>query len=208
MEGVLKRSIVIVLMISLVAVISFAEDREVIIAGKTIIIHDNYTWEYKSEDASIDANILSVQKKSNQTKMYESSMGKFKIWYDGSKWDITNATNQSVEITLQNKDRSGFAAVVYEGIKIPLDNLEQIVLINAKKVDPNAMLTHEEKCTVNGIEGKLITYSASTAGLMFIFEGFITSNDAGSIQFTFYTLDSEYSKLKDDFIEAIGGLEI
>lgn len=187
---------------------AFAEDVTVQVNGKTIILHDNKTWEVVETSANKSENLLELKKAVSQSQFLGSDTGKFSVSYDPLIWDKVKPFNESAEFSFQNKAKSGFGMVIFEGLGTSLEALKNALVSNAKNIDPNATIQDVQPCSVNGIEGELVTYVAVGQGIPFTLLAFIATGEFGSIQFTFYTSTTSFPKLKSEFIKAISGLKI
>ena len=183
------------------------DDMVINVKGRKAVLHDNFTWEYLDmQDAPDSEGPLALSFDASIINPFVSKNGKYKIYIDTEKWRTTSGLNDDADFQFVNSDQTGFGLLLFDGLPIPLDSMKDILIVNANNIDPNARILDVRPCTVNGSEGEIVTYTARASGLEFIFHTFITTNENGTIQFTFYTLSSVFGKLKPLFEEAIAGL--
>lgn len=206
MKELLMKLIMSICLFVLLTTLSFADDIITISGGKKIVLHDNYTWEYSNESVISDTDIIQLTLNTKAKKILKNKTGKYQVNIDSDIWTQTYDINDNAEFQFINKEQTGFSVILYDGLPIPLDAMEKILIVNANNVDPNAAIKSVEKCIVNGTEGELVTYLASSSVLEFTFIAFIASKETGTIQYTFYTPSSYFDKLKPQFLEAISGL--
>ncbi|MDV6237140.1 DUF3157 family protein [Leptospira ellisii] len=179
-------------------------------SGKKVILNPDFTWKYvlgsaESKPAKT-ANII-LTKSQDQDQELKSESGEFSVWFDSKKWNrAPRPANKVAEFEFENKKRTGYSMVIYEGLEIPMESFAELLVVNARQVDPDASLIETVDCKVNGKTGKLVTYTALFSGMKFIFYSFVTSSAKGSIQFTTYTLENKFEQEKEEFNRLISGL--
>ncbi|TGL95177.1 DUF3157 family protein [Leptospira barantonii] len=180
-------------------------------SGKKVILNSDFTWKYADESADKNktgkpSTLVLIKSAEHDTEL-KSESGEFSVWYNSKKWNrAAQKSNKVSEYEFENKKRSGYAMVIFEGLEIPMESFPELLVVNARAVDPNAHLVETTDCKVNGRAGKLIKYAALFSGMKFIFYSFVTSNSKGSIQFTTYTLENRFDLEKEEFEKIISGL--
>lgn len=178
-------------------------------AGKKIILKENFTWQYAPEpkvDPSKKSNTTRpILKGTDQTSLIKSTSGVYSVFYNSAQWTSVTENHEFAEFHFVNQTRTGNAMVIYEGLEIPLGSFPELVLLNVVKTDPDARILNIEDCSVNGVLGKIVTYTAQIKGLRFIFYSFLTSGNFGSVQFSTFTLESQFEKEKANFEKVISG---
>ncbi|MDR1901732.1 MAG: hypothetical protein LBQ88_05540 [Treponema sp.] len=174
--------------------------------GRDIILHENFTWEYREDPGVQNGPIERLDISANLTGQLNSRSGKFTVYYDPIEWHETTGLNPSAEIQMSNTDSTGFCILIMEGIPLSVEQMKDVVILNARRMDSNAHVVQTERVLVNGKEGTIFTYIVQYETLRFIFYNLIMSNEKGSIQFVFYTIDSVFEQLKPDFRKAMSGL--
>jgi hypothetical protein len=192
-----------ILTVSIVAEEAFTK------SGKKIILKDDFTWRYAEiSKPGINTNQRNLNRTPDQTGSLKSKYEKYDISYNPKNWESVKASNDSAEFGFENSRKSSYSMVIYEGIEISMDNFPDIVLANAKDVDPNAYIIDIEEVVVNGLPGKIVKYRASSKGLNFIFYNFLSSGKFGSIQFIAFTLESTFDREVESFDALISGLKV
>ncbi len=175
--------------------------------GAKIILHDDKTWEYEQiRPADLDDQMVLV-KSASQSESLTSPTKKYVINYNPSLWERSKPFSEAAEFGFQNKAKNAFGMAIYDGIEVPLNSMENIVIKNANNIDPNAKIVNIRKCKINGTEGELVTYLATGSGVPFTLLTFLASGPFGTIQYTFFTSSSLFDALQEDFVEMISGLE-
>ncbi|TGN00152.1 hypothetical protein [Leptospira dzoumogneensis] len=191
------------------ATAAFADETVYTKTGKKIVLKENFTWQYAPEpkvDPSKKSNSArSILKGTDQTNLLKSKSGIYSVFYNPTLWTSITENHEFAEFHFVNQARTGNAMVIYEGLEIPLESFPELVLLNVVKTDPDARIINIEDCSVNGVAGKIVTYTAQIKGLRFIFYSFLASGNFGSIQFSTFTLESQFEKEKANFEKVISG---
>lgn len=203
----MKKRLVVSVLLLLAGTLAYADDQVVQVNGKTVVLHDDFTWAYVQSSDGLQASGLQLTKSPAMDKVWKDPSGKFQISYQSSRWSETKPLNDNAVFSIKNATTTGWGSLIYDGLQIPLSAMEKVVVSNAKNIDPDAKLINTQECTVNGTPGELVTYTATTSGLGFTFLSFLANNASGTVQFVFFTSTSEFDKLRASFIEAIGGLQ-
>lgn len=194
-------------MMGMVVLGAWAGDRRVAVEGQTVILHDDHTWEVAPGPAPASGEKIELTKPMGKLKTLTGGDGAYQVSFDPSVWKTIVISNPSAEYQFSNKDSSAWGMVIYEGLDYGLDALQKMVLANARSVDQGADYDEVTEAVVNGLEGRLVTYHATSQGLKFEFESFLSSSEAGSIQYTFYTLATAFHRLRPAFETMISGYE-
>jgi hypothetical protein len=184
----------------------FAEETVKDSKGNIIILHNDFTWEYSKGTTVSGDDIQLLKKTPNMTERVASKTGKFTIYYDPSLWTEAKVDNPSAEFAFKNIDNTGFCLTMFDGLSIPIEQMKDVLIINAQKIDQNAHIIDSQPCLVNGTKGEIVTYTAKQKSIEIIFYTLIVSKQNGTIQFSFYTLASAFNDLKPQFLKAMGGL--
>jgi hypothetical protein len=199
------RSRVAFVFLTLAMAAAYAGDETIELKGREIVLHENGTWEYLDLGPSSAALEITLERDPSIVGSYKSRNGKYQVFLNSDVWEATTGINKKADLQFVNKDETGYGVVIFDGLSIPLESMEQVLIGNANNVDPNARIEDIRKCLVNGTGGELVTYLVSSKGMDFTFYSFIATKETGSVQVTFYTLSSYFEKLKPVFQEAISG---
>ncbi len=130
---------------------------------------------------------------------------KLAVAYNSKKWKQTKESEPGrFSFTLGSGD--GYALVIYEGLSVPLDNLPDIALTNAKAADPNAKVLSREKLTVNGLTIWRQKMSANVNGIPVYYFGHYYGGDGGTVQVLTYSGQSQFAGVEAELIEFLSGL--
>jgi hypothetical protein len=174
--------------------------------GREIILHENFTWEYQEEPDVQKGPVEHLDISADLTGQLNSRSGKFTVYYDPVEWHETTGLNPAAEIQMSNTDSTGFSIVIMEGLPFSIEQIKEVIILNARRMDSGAHVVQTERVLVNGKDGAIFTYVVQYERLRFIFYNLVMSNEKGSIQFVFYTIDSVFEQLKPNFRKAMSGL--
>jgi len=202
----MKGTFLVFILLILGTLSAFCQDNIVMYNGKKVILHSDFTWEYLKSDSKQEPS-RTIEVDIENKRLINSDNGKYGVYIDDSIWQETSGMNVQAGIQLKNSDDTAYAMVIYDGLEIPLESMQELMILNASNLDPNSRILSSEKCLVGNLPGELITYTAESAGLNFIFFSFVTASKKGTIQFTCFTLESVFEDLRDDFIDLISGFQ-
>lgn len=191
------------------ATATFADEVVYTKTGKKVVLKENFTWQY-APDPKVDPSkklnsARLILKGADQTNLLKSKSGLYSVFYNPTLWTSISESHEFAEFHFVNQARTGNAMVIYEGLEIPIESFPELVLLNVVKTDPDARIINIEDCSVNGVLGKIVTYTAQIKGLRFIFYSFLASGNFGSVQFSTFTLESQFEKEKANFEKIISG---
>ena len=203
----MKKILLVIYLMSIFVVGLAAKETLRLSNGKEIIINDDFTWEY-AEIVEVPTDIH-LTRDWSMSKYIDSENGAYRIYYDPEKWhQLKNIemVQTDAEVMIENHLKTGYGMLIYEGLEIPINSLKEIIISNLSFFDSDTSITSAVTCNINGTIGELITYDIHNMGLDLSYLSFITSKPTGTIQFTFYTLQSSFNKLRQSFIDALAGL--
>ena len=180
--------------------------------GDEVVLYENGSWNYKSEGKKIEqsepkVNPKKMIKSSKSTFLLKSSKVNMGIYMDPGKWTTKKASNnEDAEYEFQNKELDIYGMLISEKIQIPLENLRNIAVENAKSVSSDLIVENEEYRTVNGLEVLHIRMKGTIQGIRFIYFGYYYSDKSGTIQFLTYSSEdilNENTELCEDFLNGL-----
>ncbi len=191
--------------------ITFADQFATTDSGERVILHDNGSWEYL-DDMSKDQSPIGVSGHVKPILAVESVTGARKtytIWFNPDIWiELQQHHNQVSEYEFQIKDGSAFAIVIYERAQIPVEQMKNIMITNAKRFATDVSLITWEKRNVNESELMFISYSATMKQMEFIYACYVYSDANGTLQFMAYTNPALYTEMKQEMADLLNGLVI
>ncbi len=83
-----------------------------------------------------------------------------------------DGTGDAGRFSLKLKAGDGYGLVITERVPIPPDSFPSIALENAKKADPKAKITFQEKRKVNGLDVWFLKMEAVVKGIPLSYRGY------------------------------------
>jgi putative serine protease PepD len=143
----------------------------------------------------------------NQGGLLLLNSGTMGVTYDSKKWKQTQS-KEGGRFEFDHVTGDGYAMVIAERIEIFTDSWPEIALANAKKVDPTARITFQEKRRVNGIEVWFLKLDAVSSGVPLTYYGYYYGGKAGSVQVLTYTGRTLVSEYEKDFVDFLNGFRL
>ncbi len=173
--------------------------------GGKVVLHDDHTWEWAPTSTN-RTDFISLSKLDTQSGRLVSARKKYTIYFDPVKWMQTKPSSSAAEFGFENAEATGYGMAVFDGLSIPLESMEKVMIQNASKIDPNARILEVQQCVVNGTAGELVTYTATGSGIDITYFYFVATGGFGTVQYTFYTTSAEFPRLKQSFLDGIAGI--
>ncbi|MEO8028742.1 MAG: YbjN domain-containing protein, partial [Bryobacteraceae bacterium] len=126
--------------------------------------------------------------------------------YNSTKWKQTKQEEPG-RYSFTFGSGTGYGLLIYEGLSVPLDNLPEVALTNAKAADPNATLVSRDKITVNGIVLWRQKMNASVNGVPVSYYGYYYGGDGGTVQVLTYCGQGQLPELEAELTEFLSGLQ-
>jgi hypothetical protein len=194
---------------------SWAQKKAITETGEEVILYENGTWEYADSSSQttkeIITNSTNFTKSSSASFLLKSKKNNIGVWLDSKKWSFKKAVNNSeAEYEFQLKGEDLYGMLISEKIEIPLENLKEIALQNAKEVAPDLKVIKEEYRNVNGLKVFLMQMDGTTQGIKFSYYGYYFSNRQGTVQFVTYTAQNllkNYLKEAELFLNGLVELQ-
>lgn len=190
----------------------FAQVTAVTSNGDEVILYNDGTWKYADKAATsankIDTSTLLFSKSADADFLIKSTVTKIGIKLNPKKWSFKKTSEEGVEYNLNSKGKDAYALVLTERVEIPLENLRNIALDNAKEVAPDVHIVHEEYRVVNGETVLCLQMNGTTQGIKFTYLGYYYSFDKGTVQFVTYTSQKLFDEYKSDMEELLNGFVV
>ena len=127
----------------LLSYIAFCESiRATTEGGKTVILHQEGTWEYQEAPrykSSAPSSIISYSKPSSAKKLFKGRKVSYQIWIDTDKWKITPSYKKSANAEFQFHHVSGEAwgMIIAERVTLNYEALKksQLMRIETSFID-------------------------------------------------------------------------
>lgn len=175
-------------------------------SGRKILVFSDGTWkptEKTSELATVGGFVRSPQ----ATSKVSIDHGQCSVYYIPTKWKL-KSPETSGRTSFEHSDGDGYAMTISERIQIPLDTLKGVALSNAREAAPDAVITAEERRTVNGRTVLMLQIKGTLQKIPFQYFGYYYSGPEGSLQVITYTSQNLFNEYKHDFEEFLNGLVI
>ena len=204
----MKKIILPLLIIAMAGGILYAADiKATTEEGKKVILSEDGKWRYPEDaQAATQGNKGGVYNKSSSaTQEFKGKKGFYSMWLNPSKWTILDKNlNQAAEFSFTHTSGEAYGMIIFERTRIPIDNLEQIVLQNALNAAPDAKITMSENRTVNGKEVRFVVIEGTVSGIPFMYNYYLYSGKF-SAQVINFTSRELYDEFKEDFQEFMNG---
>lgn len=175
--------------------------------GKEAVLYPDGTWKYvKTEEAR---PLSSYSKAPSANKVLKGKHDTYGIWIDEKKWRISEKQfSPQAEYSFIHTVGDGYAMIIYERIRVPLETLKEVALKNARNAAPDAQVILEERRMVNGNEILCMKIEGTIEMIPFIYYGYYYAGEAGTIQVITYTARNLFDEFESDFAEFLNGFEV
>lgn len=179
--------------------------------GEEVLLFNDGTWKYKQpkdrevEDIFVNPKPFTYPEAASFKLKSKVTNMAFRL--DPKVWKVTTDNeNEDAEYELELRKGDGYAMMITEEIPIPIDNLMEIAIDNAREVAPDIEVVEREYRTVNGQEVLLLHMEGTLTGIPIAYYGYYYSNDTGTLQFMTFTAQSIMKKYKSSFEDLLNGL--
>lgn len=159
--------------------------------GYQIQIFDDGTWKYLdttlNEKRFIKENdtLFKVPAKSKMT--LSSKIVDVQFQLNSEDWFyMSSPENEDSEFFLNNKSAEIYSIVISEDVQIPIKNLRNIALINARDTVENLIIIEEEYRNVNNAKVLYLSFEGEIEKLPVRYYNYYYSGEDGVVQFITY----------------------
>lgn len=207
----MKRSFIIIVLL-LVANISYASQKAITDTGEEIIIYTDGTWVYSNDEqrtaTKIETSSKVFTRPGNSSFEVKSTKNNSIFWINTDKWTFTKQVeNPAAEYEFKLKGKDLYGMAITEEIEIPLESLVELAIENARKIAPDIRITKQQYRVVNGKKVLYMTMSGTIQGMKASYLGYYYSDGSGTTQLLTYTatnLVEKYRSEIDDFLNGFG----
>ena len=208
----MKKNILLLLYLSSFVFVQ-AQQKAITEIGEEVILYENGTWKYQNQENvdefEIPTNPKNFTKNEDATFLLKSRKFDVGFLIDPSEWSFEKAVdNLEAEYELQLKGEDLYAMIIAEKIQIPLEDLKEIALNNAKASAPDIKIVKEEYRTVNGSRVLFLQMNGTLQGIKFSYYGYYFSNSEGTLQYITYTSQSLLDVYIDDCEKLLNGFVV
>ena len=207
------KKIVFLIVFSIGVFIGIAQTAAVTSNGDEVVLYNDGTWKFTSRlDSStkkIDTNKTVFLKNNDATFLLKSSIATVGVNLNPKKWSFSKSgTNPEAEYSLQLKGEDAFGMLIVERTEIPMENLSNIALENARKAAPDIKIVEQQYRIVNGTKVLCLQMNGTIQGIKATFFGYYFSFEKGSIQFVTYTSQNLFKNYKSLMEELLNGFVV
>lgn len=197
--------------ILLLAGTSYAGQKAITDTGEEVILNSDGTWQYideaKKAAEAIVTNEKEFKKPADSKFLLKSTKNNAAFWLNTDKWAFKRGKDtDAAEYEFRLKRKDVFAQAINEEVRIPVEAMENIVLMNAQQAAPDSKIVQREFRTVNGNKVLFIELSGSMHGLSFTYLAYCYSDTSGTTQLVAYTGTGLLDKYKSEMIDFLNGL--
>jgi hypothetical protein len=178
-----------------------AQERATTANGKVVLLYSDGTWKYAPQ---LDSSVVGRTRSAEATAKVDLAHGKAALYFDPNKWKVTKSDEPS-RTTLAHTNGDGYAMILAERLQVPLDQLRQIALDNARSVAPDTKVVAEQPRRVNGIDVLSLQMTGTIQGIHFTYLGYYYTGKEGAIQILTYTAANLFEEYRADFEELLEG---
>jgi hypothetical protein len=180
--------------------------------GDEVVLSADGTWKYVNKDEAEGGEIRTSKIKFERAKEasfhLKSTVVSAVFYLNPKKWSFKKSEAAEYEFQSKEKGKDAYGMVISERIKIPLENLKEIALENARKVAPDIKLSKEEYRVVNGTRLLYMQMDGTIKGIKFSYLGYYHSNESGTVQFLTFTAQSLLKEYQKEMEELLNGLVV
>jgi len=206
----MKKIFLIVFYLSITAYV-YSQQNAVTEKGEEVILNEDGTWRYKSENKintdSIPLNPHKFTKDTKSTFLIKSDRFNIGFSINPKLWSFKKgADDADSEYELELKGEDLYGMIITEKTEIPLETLRLIALENAESAAPDIHIVKEEYRIVNGLKVLMIQMNGTTQGIKFSYYSYYFSNTNGTVQFVTYTAQNllkEYTEKCEDLLNGL-----
>lgn len=178
--------------------------------GYQIQVFDDGTWKYVdttlNEKRFIKENKSVFQVPKNSKYNVSSKVVDVKIMLDEDEWYFIPTPKSDVsEFSFNNKNEEIYGIVISEKAQIPLENLRNIALINARDNVENLRVIEEEYRFVNDVKVLYISFEGEVESLPLVYNNYYYSGEDGVVQFVTYAQKEIALKNKELMFDLLNG---
>ena len=204
------KRIVLLYVFLAVAISTQAQINAITESGDQVVLYSDGTWKYveesQEEEEEIPENPKKFKKDKDATFLVKSKNVNVGVWINPKTWIFEKGTDKDdYEFQFQKKGEDLYAMLLTEKISIPIENLAEIAIENAKEVSPDLKVMKKEYRNVNGVKVLMMKMKGTIQGVKFVYYGYYYSNSEGSIQFLTFTGEKLMKEYKKDIERFLNG---
>ena len=204
---------VLCFLLSVLAIVSFADKKAVTESGDVVILKNDGTWAYKnantknSQKNEIAINKQKFTKDANATFAVKSKRNNAVFLINPKKYTSQRSKFRAEqEFFIRHKTKDIYAVTISEESHYPLESFPNIVITNAKRIDPDAMVTEKEYRFVNGKKVIRLRVKAEVNKIKIDYIYYCCTEESGSTKFVAFTSSELFKKHQVEMETLLNGL--
>jgi hypothetical protein len=137
----------------------------------------------------------------------KTSVDEFVLWIDETKWKQDKSDTPGI-LKFSHVNGEALAVLITDHIGIPTDVMREAVLQSAKRGDPNARITSEEKRIVNGRQVLAVEMSLTLEGVPVKIFGYYYGGSSGNVQVIGIIPEAVFTTNIGEVTEFLNGLDL
>lgn len=206
------RLIGIIILSGFISINAYTQQSATTDDGKRVTLNADGTWKYKElqkETINENDSLLKTMSRPVTSKGFvKSKRTNLGLWYNTGKWKEVNLNDASpvMENFFQMKKGDAYCITISERIKVPLENLKEVVLKGIEMKADSYKLDKHEYRIINGAKVLYMQTEATVKGIDFIYTGYYTSDESGTMQVLCYTAKELFNSYENEFQEMLNGI--
>ncbi len=204
------RSTLLVLVVLCFGNSLYAQQRAITQTGETVILNDDGTWELVKRPKALSEIPIAegdfvVPK--GATFEVKSSKIDVSLFVNPDVWVFRKAESAvDAEYEFRHKTSEIYAMLITEPTMVPMANMKDLALRNAKAVSNDVEILREEMRNINGVELFSMELKTVINGKELVYYGFYYSTAKGTVQLIAYSEFDAYKKERTAMTKLLNGL--
>ena len=180
--------------------------------GDEVVLYNDGSWIYTdqflNEVTEIKTNPYKFTKDRKSTFLLKSKVFNLGIYINPKDWTFEKGgeLNGETEYEFTYKYGDIYAMILTEEIEVPLENLGDIALENAKSVSKDIHIVKKEFRNVNEEKVLFIQMDGTVSGMKISYYSYYFSNENGTVQFITYSTQKLMKKYKGECEKLLNGI--
>lgn len=182
--------------------------------GDQVLLNADGTWKYvsKTEEAEYsipESKVVYTKPKASEFKVNSNVVEGLGVYLNPKEWTFKKSeTGEAAEYNFDLKDKDAYGMLISERIEIPIENLMNIAIDNARSAAPDIKVVSREYRMVNGLKVLCMQMDGTIQGIAFSYFGYYYSSPKGTVQFLTYTSSSLLKDYRAKMEELLNGLSV
>ncbi len=179
--------------------------------GDEVILYEDGKWSYIDNGLNnlevISTNKKKYKKEASSSFIVKSNKVNVGVWINPKEWKFEKEDSEAAaEYTFTSNDEGIYGMLITEKIEIPIQNLRQAAINNAKSVAPDTKVINQEYRTVNDNEVLMMQLIGTIQGVKFVYYGYYFTSSYGTVQLVTYTSENLFKTREGEMEMFLNGL--